>query len=137
MGVNIVHAHAGQILGTRSLELESYSVDLDLTEDDQKLLARCHSDESTVLDIEIHIEDFNVSIMALNAFETSQPEDPLPLIHPKLIDWDNEEHTKIDTSPNEHAIALYLNAIEPCKAENHDRTLSVPPTTPRREKGGH
>lgn len=27
--------------------------------------------------------------------------------------------------------------VEDCKEENHDRTLSVPPTTPRREKGGH
>lgn len=98
---------------TSSLELESHSANLDLTEDDQELLTQDHSNESTVLDIDIHIENFDTSIMTLETLETYQPEDPLPLIHPEHIDWENEGHAVVDTFPNDHAISVYLNAIEP------------------------
>lgn len=113
VGVDVVHTYAGQTLGTSSLELESHSADLDLIEDDQELLGRGHSNEGIVLDIDIHIGNFDNSIMTLNTLETSQPNDPLPLLHPELIEWENEGHTAIDTFPNDHAISMYLNAIEP------------------------
>lgn len=86
---------------------------MDLTKDDQELLTQGHSNESTILDIDIHIENFDISIMTLEILETSQPKDPLPLIHPELIDWENEGHAAIDTFLNDHAISIYLNAIEP------------------------
>ncbi|GLJ30964.1 hypothetical protein SUGI_0618010 [Cryptomeria japonica] len=113
VGIDLVHTYGGQTSGTSSLKLESHSAKLDLTEDDHELLMRGHSDESIVLDIDTHIENFDTSIMTLETLETSQPEDPLPLIHPELIDWENEGHTAIDTFPNDHAISIYLNAIKP------------------------
>lgn len=51
--------------------------------------------------------------MTLDTLKPSQPDDPLPLIHPELIDWENEKHIVIDTFPNDHAISVYLNAIKP------------------------
>lgn len=51
--------------------------------------------------------------MTLNTLETSQPDDPLPLIHPELTDWENEGYTIIDTFSNDHVISIYLNAIQP------------------------
>lgn len=101
------------MLGTIPLESESHSNDLDVIKDNQELLARGHSDESIILDMEIHTESLDISIMIPNIFDIIQHEDPLSLIHPEPMDWENEGHTAIDTLPNDHAISIYLNKIEP------------------------
>lgn len=37
----------------------------------------------------------------------------LPMLHPKLIDWENTENLELDIFFNDHALAIYLNTIEP------------------------
>lgn len=52
--VYVVHAYAGQMLGTSLIESESHSIDLDLIEDNQELLARGHHAKSVILDIHLY-----------------------------------------------------------------------------------
>lgn len=37
----------------------------------------------------------------------------LPLLHPKLIDWDNLDNLELNVFSNDHDLAVYLNIVEP------------------------
>lgn len=67
--IDIVHLY-GQTSEYKPLELELEYIDFDSIENDQELLARAFSKESNVLDLEIIIKDFNVSIMTLSTLDT-------------------------------------------------------------------
>lgn len=49
----------------------------------------------------------NFSINTISAFEIDL-NDPMPLVHPKLIDWDSLDHPELDVFHNDDAIIDYL-----------------------------
>jgi len=63
---------------------------------------------------------FNNSVLTINAFEPDQLNDPLPLVHPKLIDWDLEGTTpELDTFENDEAIIDYLELRDHIPTGDH------------------
>lgn len=93
------------------LELESQSIDSDYIKDNQRLIKISHFEKSNIIYQEVTIENFNFFIITLTTFETNQSNDSLPLVHPDLIDWEQNESIEIDYFRNDYVIAQYLNVI--------------------------
>jgi len=73
--------------------------------------------ENTTADL-IHTSDN--SILTINASELDPTSNPLPLIYPKLIDWDLEGTTpELDTFENDEAIIDYLDLRNHIPAGDH------------------
>lgn len=73
------------------------------------MIKREYPEESAILNSTNIPKNFDNYVMTI---ETDQA-DNLPLVHPELIGWDDTKLIEVDTFPNDHAIFVYLNAIEP------------------------
>lgn len=65
--------------------------------------------------------------MTLIAGDLDPPNDPLPLIHPELIEWEQPKHIDIPTFQNNDAIVQYLCSINPetCStSKSHNEALN-------------
>lgn len=72
-------------------------------------------DESDDLevDIDLELEDIVINlqkfyILNIMPFDTNAPND-LPLVHPELIDWGQEDPPELQTFSDDHAIINFLN----------------------------
>lgn len=73
---------------SRPFQFGSQYID-DSSEDDQTRNEIDDLKESNFIDLDFSITNLdNISIMTLTALDLNPPNDSLPLVHPKLIDWE-------------------------------------------------
>lgn len=113
IGVDVVHHysndyHEGESSRSDSLGLVPRNTTLVDREGSERYLAIDESDESMEIDLTDTIINLdNFSINTISAFETD-PNDPMPLVHPELINWDSPDHPELDVFHNDDTIIDYL-----------------------------
>lgn len=85
-------------------------------------------EEGVIIDFGLNDANFdNVSIMTLTVVDLNPPNDPLPLIHLELIDWEQPEQLTIPIFPDDETIVQYVFSINPktCSTSHtHNKVLN-------------
>lgn len=130
--VDIIHTYApmpDERQGSRSRSFEFGPQHIyEARENEQHCYEIGNSKESTIIDLTHITNNFdNVSIMTLTAMELNPPDDPLPLIHLELIDWEQPGQLNITIFTDDDTIVQYLCSVnlETCStSESHKELLN-------------